>query len=198
MRRILLAIGLLVAAFRLLPAEALTPTEYEIKAAFLYNFAKFVEWPPDVLDKNPGIFVIGILGDDPFGSDLDRALEGKTVQDRKLVLRRVSTVEEASSCHMLFISASNAARVETILTSMRDVPVLTVSDMNRFVQRGGIVGFSVEERRIRFSINVAAATRANLKVSSQLLKLAKTIISRRPVATPYAWLSFKIIPFAAS
>ena len=198
MRRLLLAATLLLASSHFLSADTSAPTEYEIKAAFLYNFAKFVEWPAQVLQKSPDTFVIGILGEDPFGRDLDRELEGKTVQDRKIVLKRISTVEEASTCHILFISASSSSRAETILAGVRDLPILTVSDMNRFVQRGGIVEFSVEENRVRFSINTVAAAKADLKVSSQLLKLAKTIISRRLVPMDYVWNPFEIIPFTGS
>jgi len=196
--RILFAVTLLLGVPRVLPAEVLSPTEYDIKAAFLYNFAKFVEWPQTVLQKNPDTFVIGIIGEDPFGSDLDRELDGKTVQDRKLVLRRISTVQEASACNVLFISASSAGHVESILDAIREQPILTVSDMDQFVQRGGMVGFSMDGKRVRFSINIAAANKADLKVSSQLLKLAKTLISRRLSTIQYVWLTSETIPFAAS
>jgi len=175
-------------------AESISSREYEIKAAFLYNFAKFVEWPPDAFQKNPGHFVIGILGPDPFGSDLDDLLEGKTIQDKSLVLKRIAIPQDATSCHVLFISSAKEEELDSILIALKGLPVLTVSDMDQFIQRGGVVGFTLEGKKVRFSINTKVADQAGLKVSSQLLKLAKTVISRLPETTTFAWLPFKIIP----
>jgi len=176
-------------------AEAPASSEYEIKGAFLYNFAKFVEWPPNAFEKNADSFVIGILGHDPFGSTLDEILDGKTIQDKKLVLRRLNHIEEAAACNVLFISASKQSELPIILASLNQYPVLTVSDMPGFIEHGGVVGLSVENKKVRFGINVKAADSTGLKVSSQLLKLAKTIISKRHVdLSTYVWLPFEIIP----
>jgi len=179
-------------------AETSAPTEYQIKAAFLYNFAKFVEWPPETFQNTSGSFVIGILGHDPFGSDLDNLLNGKTIQDKTLVLKRISDIHEASDCNVLFISSSKESELEAILGALKGRPVLTVSDIDQFVQRGGVVGFTVEDRRVRFSINTKVADADGLKISSQLLKLAKTIISRRLENMKYACLPFKPIPSVRS
>jgi hypothetical protein len=148
-------------------------TEYQIKAAFLYNFAKYVEWPADT----PGAskpFTLGILGKDPFGTHLNE-LEGKTVHDRQLVFKRLANTQEAAGCQVLFISRSEEGRLDQILASLDGTPVLTVSDMHRFTQRGGMVGFSMEEQKVRFNVNLKAAETHALRISSQLLKLAKNV-----------------------
>src|SRR5258708_569261 len=166
--------GMWIPAPGALQAQPAAPTEYEVKAAFLYNFAKFVEWPSRARPNKGDAFVIGILGQDPFGKDLEDQLNGKAVQDKKLVFIRLSNFQEASGCQVVFISSSKADDLGTILGTLRGPPVLTVSDMDRFVQRGGMVGFPIEDNRVRFNINLAAADQAGLKISSQLLKLAKT------------------------
>ena len=198
MRRIPFSILVCAALAGSVFAEPLAPTEYEIKAAFLYNFAKFVEWPADAFRKEPGALVIGILGNDPFGHDLDDALEGKTIQDKKIVLKRVSDWEQASECNVLFVSASQEHDVEGLLNVIKKLPILTVSDMGGFAQRGGVVGMMVEGNKVRFNVNTKAANAAGLKVSSQLLKLAKRVISRRLEKILYVCLPFATIPSAGS
>jgi hypothetical protein len=179
-------------------AENAAHSEYEVKAAFLYNFAKFVEWPPDAFQKTGGHVVIGIYGSDPFGNTLDDVLEGKTIQDKEIVLKHVSNLDQASDCQILFVGASKESNLDEVLSTTQKLPVLTVSDINQFAQRGGVVGFTVEDNRVRFSINEKVAEKSGLKISSQLLKLAKTVISRLPPITRYVWSPFKIIPFAQS
>jgi hypothetical protein len=181
--RVLLA-GLAIMVAGLLPAQHTRHDEYEVKAAFLYNFAKFVEWPPEAIDKTGESFVIGILGRDPFAKEWKDQLDGKVVQDRKLVFRRLSSPAEAAGCRVVFISDSEAGEVSDILAKLEGPPVLTVSDVGRFIQRGGMVGFSVEQNKVRFSVNVTAAEKAGLKISSQLLKLAKTV-KGKPSSKPY-------------
>lgn len=149
--------------------------EYEVKAAFLYNFARFVEWPNNVsLDPN-GPLVIAILGRDPFGGEIDRAIEGKTVNGRRLVIKRFSSLEAYEQCHILFVSSSERTNLPRILAAVRTSSVLTVSETDRFAQIGGIINFITIENRIRFEINQAAAARVGLKISSKLLSLGRVV-----------------------
>ena len=155
-------------------AEPSPPSEYQVKAAFLYNFAKFVEWPAEAL-PNDQPFTIGILGSDPFDGLIDEAVAGKTVRDRSIMIKRFSKAEEATGVQILFISNSEEERVPRILKRLGHASVLTVSDIDRFAEQGGMVQLEVEQSRVHFAINVAAVERAGLKPSSQLLKLARIV-----------------------
>jgi len=159
------------------PVQPLTLTEYEVQAAFLYNFAKFVEWPPEVLKSSGDTFTLCVTGADPFGNDLDDELSGKMVRDKKLALKRIMQSKDISTCQVLFVSASEDNRLGALLSKINGLPVLTVSDMDRFIDRGGMIGFSMDDNRVRFSVNLAAADKAGLKISSQVLKLAKAVQS---------------------
>lgn len=154
-------------------AAAQDPREYSIKAAFLYNFARYVDWPQQALPAN-GDLVIGVIGKDPFGPALN-SLRGKNAKGRNLVVRHFDTPREAARCHVLFIPASERPRLEQIMDAVRNESVLTVSDMSGFARSGGIINFKSEDNRVRFEINPGAAERAKLTVSSQLLKLAKVV-----------------------
>jgi hypothetical protein len=148
--------------------------EYEVKAAFLYNFARFVEWPPQAIPSGRPL-VIAVLGQDPFGSTLDAVLQGRTIRDHPLAVRRVARVEEADGAHVLFISRSEGDDVARILRRLEGSPVLTVGEEADFARQGGVVRFRVDEDRVGFEINVDSAERAGLKMSSQLLKLARIV-----------------------
>ncbi len=168
--RLLLAVTLIPCSGRSDAPEA--PGEYQVKAAFLYNFAKFVEWPPEPGERK-GPLAICVIGQDPFEGSLERVTQGKTIDDRRIVIRRVSEeIGPARSCQVLFVSLSEAARMVDIVKGLRDSSVLTVSEIGRFCQSGGVIGFAMEGQRVRFRINVQAAARANLKISSKLLQLA--------------------------
>ena len=158
-----------------LEAGAAGPGEYEVKAAFLYNFARFVEWPRD--PDSDGEFVVTVLGRDPFGSALDNTLRGKTVDQRQIVVRRISRSEDVGRSQIVFICDSEKERLPAILKSLEAAPVLTVGEMDEFAERGGVIRFKVEQDRIRLEINVAAAERSRLRISSQLLKLARIVDS---------------------
>ena len=153
-------------------AQDSAPTEYQIKAAFLYNFAKFVEWPPAVFSETNSPIVIGILGENPFGNDLVKTVRDKTLNNRPLVIKVFHSPVEATNCHILFISTSEKARLPQILEALREVSVLTVGEMDRFTEAGGMINFVREGNKIRFQINEVAAKSAGLKVSSKLLSLA--------------------------
>jgi hypothetical protein len=159
------------------PAAAQPPPsrEYQIKAAFLYNFAKFVDWPPEAFRDDGSPFVIGILGVDPFGEALD-SLKDKPVRNRRLVIRRLARVEEAEGCHILYVSSSARQYLRPVFDALRSSPVLTVSELDGFAQQGGLIGFVTVENKVQFDINHSAADRHRLKISSQLLKLARTVL----------------------
>lgn len=156
--------------------EQLTSGEYQVKAVFLLNFAKFVQWPATAFTSEPGSIVLGICGDDDFGDALS-AIEGKTAGGRRLVVRRLGQGGNLQGCHLLFISASEKWRLQQILAELAGQPVLTVGDMDHFAEQGGIISLRNEETRIKLTINLAAAQQAGLKISSQLLKIA-TIVGK--------------------
>jgi hypothetical protein len=153
--------------------EALS--EYQVKAAYLFNFLKFVEWPGDAFPDALAPIVIGIVGDDPFGSALPEVVTGKTVQGRDLVIRRYHAGENFRGASILFISASEKKRLPQILAGLRGGGVLTVSDMEGFLASGGMIQFLSENDRVRFGIDVTATSQARLKVSSKLLSLARVV-----------------------
>ena len=148
-------------------------TEYQVKAAYLFNFLKFVDWPEDAFPDPLAPIVIAVVGDDPFGPSLPQVVIGKTVQGRDLVIRAYREGENLRSAHILFISASEKKRVPAILSSLRGSSVLTVADMDGFLECGGMIQFVSESNRVRFSINADAARRGRLQVSSKLLSLSK-------------------------
>ena len=153
-------------------------SEYLIKAGFIYNFAKFVEWPSAAFSQADSPIVIGVLGTDPFGNVLDRIVEGKKLGPRGFVVRRYKwgkDVKELRDCKILFVSASERTHVDEILQSVKGLPILTVGETPGFAERGGVIRFTLEDNRVRFEVNVAAAHQADLNISSRLLTLAKII-----------------------
>lgn len=177
--RILVAACALSARVPQAGAQSEPPTEYQIKAAFLYNFAKFVEWPADTFADPHAPIVLGIMGEDPFGSVLDKMVLSKTVNGRGLVIKRLKPGPDLRNCHILFISSSEKKHLAQILESLKGSSVLTVGETDRFVQSGGVVNFILEENKVRFEINVDATARARLKISSKLLALARIIVDER-------------------
>ena len=152
-----------------------SPSEYQVKAAYLFNFLKFVQWPADAFQDSLAPIMIGIVGDDPFGEALPQVVVGKTVQGRDLVIRKYHVGEDLRGSHILFISASEKKRLPQVLASLQGSSVLTVADMDHFVESGGMIQFLIEDSRVRFAIDVGAASRAHLKISSKLLSLARTV-----------------------
>jgi hypothetical protein len=166
----LLGLALLVAA----PAASLpvAPPEYQIKAYFLLNFAQFVEWPAKAFRDKQAPLLIGVLGEDPFGSQLDDAVRGGKIGLRPLLVRRFSRVDEIAECHILFISASESGQLENILTRLKGRNLLTVGDTDAFNRLGGMVRFVTEDNKIRLRINVKAARASELVISSKLIRPA--------------------------
>ncbi len=155
--------------------EVPRPTEYEVKAAFLYNFAKFVKWP----DGAPGAtFVVAVMGDDPFGEILDRTFAGKTIDGQKIEVRRIHTPTPPSDARIVFIGASEKPHLAQILKSLEGGSALTVADMEGFTERGGMIAFRLRSEVVNFDINLDQVERARLKMSSQLIRLARNVIGR--------------------
>jgi YfiR/HmsC-like len=148
-------------------------TEYEVKAVFLFNFVQFVKWPPTSFSDTSAPYVIGILGNDPFGKALENTIRGEIVEGRKLTLRRAQRVEDVTDCHVIYISQSEEGRVGDILARLRPTHALTVSDITQFCRQGGMIGFVLEGGKVRFEIKSGTAKNAGLQISSRLLKLAK-------------------------
>jgi hypothetical protein len=150
-----------------------TANEYQLKAAFLYNAPKFVDWPAAALSS--GTFTIGVLGDDPFGPLLDQ-LTGRSIKGKQIVIRRITSPERASECQLLFIAASEQRRLPTVLGRLRDLPVLTVSDIDGFAFAGGMLELGMDRNRLTFIANNRQAKRQGLRISAQMLKLAREIL----------------------
>ena len=148
--------------------------EYQIKAAFVYNFIKFVDWPSEALPQSSDTINICVLRDDPFADALE-ALKGKAVKARRVAVRRIEPGRDLESCQVVFIGSSEAKRLPQVMESLQGMNVLTVGEMERFVELGGIINFFVQNNKVRFEINVNSAERAGLKLSSQLLSLAKVV-----------------------
>lgn len=166
------------------PADtAALSREYLIKAAILFNFAKFASWPETTFGYPGAPLRICVLGDDPFGPALD-SLHGKQVRNRPLATARIGTLEEAPQCHILFVSSSEEANLPAILDYVGKLPILTVADIGRFANTGGIIALKEVNNRSRIEINLDAAEQAGLKLSSKLLRLADTVstqAAQRPV-----------------
>lgn len=177
-RRLLLKSGIGMALLVALPSlqvKAGVPTEYQVKLAYLYNLGRFVQWPVKGGAKAGATFPICVLGVDPFGRSLDQAITGQAINGMSVIARRVSTPEQALDCRVLFISSSEDAALNDVLSTLGSAGVLTVSDMPQFIERGGMVGFLLQNNRVRFEVNLDAAKSAGLTFSSQLLKLAVNV-----------------------
>jgi len=177
-------------------ADSAASREYQIKAAFLYNFVKFVDWPKEkVSDVNEPI-VIGIIGKDPFGKAFE-PIKDKKVKNRKVIIRRFKGFEELKKsaendkpklqqqnqavrrCYILYICPSEKEKLKEIVSWVRAYPVLTIAEAKGFLDVGGIINFLMEEKKVRFEINITASEQAKLKIRSQLLQLAKRVVKEK-------------------
>ena len=166
------------------------PTEYQVKAAYLSNFGRFVEWPGAVEQPagaasepagNPPAdpFNICVLGTDPFGPALDRQLAGENINRAPVAPKRIAKVREAAGCRILFIASSEEGRLKAILAGVSNAGILTVGESPNFAKRGGMIQFVLDGNRVRFEVNLAAVQRARLNLSSELTKLA-IVVRREP------------------
>lgn len=151
------------------------PPEYLIKAAYLYNFAMFVEWPTAAFARADSPIVIGVLGSDPFGPVLDQTVRNKTVNSRHIRIDRVQSTQDLSRCHILFVSPSETSRLNDVAYRLGGSSVLIVGDTAGLARRGAIITFAVEDNKVRLEVNIEAAKRARLSISSKLLNLARIV-----------------------
>jgi hypothetical protein len=164
-------------------AQAQEPdsSEYLIKAGFIFNFAKFVEWPAAAFAQQESPIVIAVLGAEPFGNIIDRIVEDKKIGTRGFVVKRLKwskelkDLKDLKDVKILFVSSSEKAHIDEIVQIVKGLPILTVGETPGFAERGGMIRFTLEDNRVRFEINVEAAREADLNISSRLLTLAKII-----------------------
>ena len=149
--------------------------EYDLKAAFLFNFAQFVDWPADAFPSPSTPITIGILGEDPFGRSIDEVVAQETAHGRALVVRRYPAADRIDACHILFIAASEAGRMESVLALLARRSILTVGETKEFTEHSGIITFGVKQHRLRLRINMAAARAARLTISSKLLRQSEIV-----------------------
>jgi hypothetical protein len=186
LKRSPVAAALLVAGFLALPPETGardTAAEYDVKAAFLYSFTKFIEWPESAFHDDRSSLRLCVLGDDPFGGSLQEIMNGE-VAGRHLTVLRVSSLKEPAGCQVLFVSRSEREKLPQILNAVREAPVLTVGDTSGFLEEGGIVNFVLQGSKVRFEINQASAERAGIRISSKLLRLATRVLFSSPRQGP--------------
>lgn len=153
--------------------------EKEVKAAFLYHFSGYVEYPPDAFANPNAPFVIGVVDGDSITDALQQAVRGKNVKGKTILIRQVSIGQELRQCHILFVPETEARHLSRILDILGDAPVLLVGESTDFAAKGGMIGFFVEQNRVRFEINIDAARRAHLTISSKLLSLARIVKEKR-------------------
>jgi hypothetical protein len=158
-----------------LQAQQPKVSEYQVKATYLYNFGRFVQWPSNATAAKGDSFSICILGQDPFGPTLDSMLAGETLDSKPLAVKRISTPRDAGECRILFISSTEENHLKEILVALDESGILTVSDMPAFSRRGGMIQFVLEGGKVRFEINLTKAETAKLTLSSELLKVATTV-----------------------
>jgi YfiR/HmsC-like len=164
-------------AIPVMRAQSPKPTDYDVKAAYLYNFGRFIEWPGRVgpAQGGDGSFTVCVLGQDPFGSSLDTTLAGETIGGKSVVAKRISSPQESGNCQILFLSLTEGRRLDKIIADLDKKAVLTVSDMPQFAERGGMIQFVLDGKKVRFEVNLTAAQNAGLTLSSELLKVATTV-----------------------
>ena len=176
-RTVIVAVLLLLAWASWTGAQQDELSEYQLKAAFIYNFAKFVEWPGDAFADGSAPLRICVLGENPFGGELARTVEGKKINGRGLTVKQFSDSRMAKGCHVLFVSASERGHVPQVLDTLRDSSTLTVSETREFIRMGGMITFLMEDGKVRFEVNLRASEQARLKISSKLLSLARRVWS---------------------
>jgi len=160
-----------------LHAQAQLPkaNEFQVKAAYLYNFGRFVEWPDENSPDKKEVFEICVLGADPFGPTLDATLARETIDGKSVTAKRIAKPQDVDSCRIVFISSSEEGHLKEVLAALDKASVLTVSDIPRFSERGGMIGFILDGDRVRFDVNLASAQDARLTLSSELLKVANNV-----------------------
>lgn len=180
LKRLLRAVLLAAIAGALAPGvvTAQETIEPDIKATFLYNFTRFIEWP-GLPTPGSAPFRICVIADATMEQAIKRTVEGEVVQGRPLVMTQPQTPQEGAGCQILFVGHTEHQRAATLLAAVRDLPVLTVGDSSHFVEQGGTIQFVLVDNRVRFDVNLRSAQRANLKVSANLLRVARKVEQQR-------------------
>jgi hypothetical protein len=174
-RRVLMIILTVSVSLSLCTSSFPQTSEYELKAVFLYNFTQFVSWPESAFSAPDMPFQLCLAGDDPFGHMLDETVTSEKVGRHQIVVRRIQDIENASSCHMIFIPEKNLSSLDEILSIVKGNSVLIVGDEGESAEKGATIGFLVVNQRIRLRVNLRSARSANLTISSKLLKLSDVI-----------------------
>jgi hypothetical protein len=151
------------------------PTDYQLKAVFLYNFTRFIEWPETAFSDPAGDLIIGVLGEDPFGADLDRVTSGEMRDRHAVTIVRYKDIDDIGPCHILFISASQRPKLPAILKKLHGSSVLTVADEEGLARKGVMINLITADNRVKMDINLKAATAAGLTLSSKLLRAATVV-----------------------
>ena len=170
-----LMIVALIAIPGLTSGEQLVAEEYQVKGAFLLNFTKFVDWPAQHFATEGRPLVIGVLGRNPFGGELEQITRGRRVNGREITIAFIDTAAAAAAADLVFVCAGEETRFEAMSTALRQAQVLTVGESPRFAEAGGMITFLREADKVRFAVNLDSAERAGLKISAQLLKLATDV-----------------------
>jgi hypothetical protein len=152
-----------------------SPSKYQVEAVFLFNFAKFVEWPVAAFPAANAPIIIGVMGTDPFGDSLPHIIEGKMVNGRPFLIKHLAADSPVGNCHILFVSHSEASRMSAILGQAGALPVLTVGEDDSFARNGGIINFVLKNDKVRLEIDLAAARKAGVAISSKLLAVADVV-----------------------
>ena len=150
-------------------------SEYQVKALFLLNFAKYVDWPSEAMPTANSPIIIGILGQDNFNESLTNSVDGKSINGHSIVIKHFSINEDMSGCAILFISSSNNSQLGDILKKTGAFPILTVGEDDSFLQKGGIIDFMLKDGKIHLAINLRAAKKVKLQISSKLLSVADVV-----------------------
>jgi hypothetical protein len=174
---LLVLLGLLIFGGHTVFAAPAISKEYQLKAAFLYNFTKFIDWPPQRFSSETSPIVIAVFGKNPFEGELEKLVNGRLVNGRAINVRFIESAADIPAAHIVFVAAGEEARLDA--STFGEAGVLTVGESAEFADRGGIIRFTLVDEKVRFEINQASSEKAGLKLSGQLLKLA-TVIRKAP------------------
>lgn len=157
------------------PRQGVTSNEYQLKAVFLLNFTRFIEWPEDAFVNDKAPLVIGVLGKNPFGTYLAQTVRGEIMNGHPLIVKQYNKADDIDNCHIVFVNIQNSNWLTDALTTLKGMKILTVGDNRAFIQQGGMIQFVTRENKIRILIKPDAAKAADLNISSKLLRLAEIV-----------------------
>lgn len=161
------------------PTSGEMRNEYQIKAVFLFNFTQFVAWPDKSFNTENDPFIIGILGENPYGNFLEETVRGESVNGHRIIIRRYAHVQDIKMCHILYVNLKNETELEDAITRLKNRNILTVGDTAKFTQSGGIITFVVANNKVGLKINLDAVSSTELSISSKLLRLATIIKAKK-------------------